>query len=119
LLTILKNTAWGIFVILGTFLLYILTVITTLVIFQESEDDRGKKIMHDRIYPKYFKAYQWHGRAVPVDFETLKTANDFLIALDYCATSAGYFSSVNNRKQERARGLLELIKKELGIDQEP
>jgi hypothetical protein len=83
---------------------------------KEGEDDRGKNIMHERIYPKYFKAYRWHTYAVPVDFETLKTANDFLIALDYCATSAGYFSSVNKRKQERARGLLELIKKELAID---
>jgi hypothetical protein len=83
---------------------------------KQSDDDIGKKMIREEIYPKYFKAYRWGSYAVPVDFETLKSANDFLIALDYCGTAANYYSHMSNQKQERARQLLRLIKKELVND---
>ena len=66
------------------------------------------------IYPKYFKKYQYGRLARPVDFEALKKANDFRIALDYSINDAQYYRGWSRHRKEDATKLLALLEAYLG-----
>jgi hypothetical protein len=80
------------------------------------ENDVGFKMLQEVIYPKFFKAWSYHGDAVPLDFESLKQESEFLIALDYLANSGRFFRERTNNRIESANLLLELIRQELCDD---
>jgi hypothetical protein len=67
------------------------------------------------IYPKYFKSYKHSREAKPIDFESLKKANEFLIALDYTINDAQYYQNWSEHRREDARELLQILKGYLKI----
>ena len=73
-------------------------------------------MLQEVIYPKFFKAWSYHGEAVPVDFESLKQESEFLITLDYLANSGRFFRGGTDTRIKSANLLLELIRQELDND---
>lgn len=71
------------------------------------------KYFRREIYPKYFTQYEYGRKAVPVDYEALKTNNEFLIALDYCINDAMFYRRWSNHRLEDARYLLSEISSDL------
>ena len=68
------------------------------------------------IYPKYFKTYQHSRQAQPVDFEALKEANDFRIALDYTINDAQWYQGWSEHRMNDANKLLTSLESYLGQD---
>jgi hypothetical protein len=66
------------------------------------------------IYPKYFKTYQHSRQAQPVDFNTLKQANDFRIALDYTINDAKWYQGWSEHRKKDAKKLLTSLESYLG-----
>ena len=71
------------------------------------------KYFRREIYPKYFSEYQYGRIAVPVNYNTLKNNNEFLIALDYCINDAKFYRRWSLHRLDDARYLLKEIKNEL------
>jgi len=66
------------------------------------------------IYPKYFKTFKFGREAKPLDFEALRQANDFRIALDYSINDAMYYLRWSRHRKEDATELLQELKAYLG-----
>lgn len=79
----------------------------------------NSKYFRTVIYPKYFKSFQHSREAKPVDFEALKQANDFRIALDYTINDAQFYMFWSNHRKEDARELLEELKAYLEDELQP
>ncbi|HSR59702.1 MAG TPA: DUF6090 family protein [Robiginitalea sp.] len=73
------------------------------------------------IYPKYFKTFQYGREAKPLDFEALRKANDFRIALDYSINDALFYRRWSQHRKEDATDLLQELRTYLGneIPQNP
>lgn len=69
------------------------------------------------IYPKYFKSYQHSRQARPVNFDSLKQANDFRIALDYTINDAQWYQGWSEHRKEDANKLLTTLEDFLGQGQ--
>jgi len=71
------------------------------------------KNLLDKIYPKYFIRH-WYLGATPTDFEELKQANDFRIALDYSGTASYWLIERTQHRKLLGITILEMLKKEVG-----
>ncbi|MEJ2585763.1 MAG: DUF6090 family protein [Robiginitalea sp.] len=74
----------------------------------------NSKYFRTVIYPKYFKNFEHSRKAEPVDFQALKQANDFRIALDYSINDAKWYRGWSEHRKEDAIELLSLLKARMG-----
>ena len=57
---------------------------------KDSENYNMAKSFRENIYPKYFKNFIWGRNAEPINYEELKTSQEFLINLDYLINDYSY-----------------------------
>jgi hypothetical protein len=74
------------------------------------------KYFRTNVYPKYFSSYSWGKQAKPLDYESLKNANEFKLALDYAINDARYYKVNYTNQKAFAMKLNESILKEISID---
>lgn len=74
----------------------------------------NSKYFRTVIYPKYFKTYKHSREAKPIDFQALKLANDFRIALDYSINDALFYGFWSQHRKADATDLLKELKAYLG-----
>jgi len=79
-----------------------------------SEYDFGL-YFRENVYPKYFKSFSYSSRrgAVPSDYNALKSAHDFRVALDYVQNDSYFFQYGYSQIIELNRQLRKFIKDEL------
>ena len=73
----------------------------------------NSKYYRQKIFPKYFKTYKYGWEAKPVNYETLKSSSEFLIALDYSINDAYFFGNAARRRLKNAKKLISQLKEEL------
>jgi hypothetical protein len=67
------------------------------------------------IYPKYFISHDVYISATPEDFEQLKKANDFKVALDYCFQSAKNLIERTTHRKILAANILTMLENQITI----
>ena len=81
-------------------------------------EDRGEdaiKLLTERIYPTYFISYG-PAKAVPDDFEKLKKANEFKIALDYSLNSSNVLLRRSVHRKNLATEILKILDTKITIE---
>jgi hypothetical protein len=71
------------------------------------------KYYRTNIYPKFFKFYSYGYRCIPVDYEKLKTENQFKIALDYSLNDSRFYKSRLQRKKSYAVMLVSALSEKI------
>jgi len=72
----------------------------------------------EKIYPKYFIKHDLFVSATPVDFELLKTANDFNIVLDYCEKSSKTLIERTIHRKSLAKNILTILENEITLSKD-
>jgi len=67
------------------------------------------------IYPKYFVSHNIWDSATPEDFEQLKKANDFKIALEYCFQSAENLIERTTHRKILAKNILAMLDNQITL----
>ena len=75
----------------------------------------NSKYFRQHIYPSYFKSFKHSREAIPIDYENLKTASEFNIALDYCINDAQFFKNMSIHRKEDALDILKILKQVLKL----
>lgn len=89
----------------------------------ENLGEDAEKLLKERIYPNYFISYSL-SKAVPEDFEQLKSSNEFKIALDYSSISSYRLVGRSVHRKNLATEILKILdtkitSKKHELDKEP
>ena len=79
--------------------------------------ERARKLLQE-IYPKYFVRHKVFRSATPEDFEELKMANEFKIALDYCFQSADNLLNRTRHRKILASNILTMLENQITLPKE-
>ena len=70
----------------------------------------NSKYFRQHIYPTYFKSFKHSREAIPIDYESLKTASEFNVALDYCINDARFFKNIATHRKQYALDIIQILK---------
>lgn len=81
----------------------------------EDSGDLTEKLLNEKIYPTYFTSVRGK-KAVPEDFEKLKTSNEFKIALDYTSSTSNFLIKRSIHRKNLATEILKILDTKITSD---
>jgi hypothetical protein len=88
--------------------------------YEDSKDaanrgNKAKALLSDKIYPNYFISYNYRLEAVPDDFNKLKNANAFKIALEYSLDASDFLIKRSIHRKNLATEILKMLDDKITI----
>ena len=80
--------------------------------------NKTKALLTDKIYPNYFNSYDYGLKAVTDDFEKLKKANDFKIALEYSLDASDFLIRRSIHRKNLATEILKMLDDKITIEKD-